>query len=525
MATAQGEAVPGDFDVLNKGLNTGALGLLSSTVVALASVAPAYSLAATLGFVVAIVAFQAPMIMVLAFIPMYLVAVGYKELNEAEPDSGTTFVWAARTFGPRTGWMGGWGIIAADVIVMANLAAIAGSYGFLLFDAKGVAASTFWPTVVGVGWIVLMTYICYIGIEISARVQYALFGIEVAVLGLFSLVALIRVYTNHATALSVHPAWSWFNPFDVHGIGPFSDAIILAVFIYWGWDTAVSINEETADARHTPGRAAVTATVILLVIYTVVTVAALAYAGAGAKGIGLANPANSSDFFSVLGHAVFGNAWYGDLAVKLLVLMVLSSAAASTLTTILPTARTSLSMAAHKALPAKFARIHPKYLTPTWSTIGMGLVSIAFYVIMTLVSTNVLADTIGSIGLLIAFYYGMTGFTSPVFYRHSLTRSFRHFVMRGVFPFLGGLILLALFLRALYDYWNPSYGNSYWTMPFAPHWVIGGTALTGIAALILGVVLMIVTELAMPPFFRGQTLPKRSAEQLEGYVVPDELRE
>ena len=60
MATAQGEAVPGDFDVLNKGLNTGALGLLSSTVVALASVAPAYSLAATLGFVVAAICTARP---------------------------------------------------------------------------------------------------------------------------------------------------------------------------------------------------------------------------------------------------------------------------------------------------------------------------------------------------------------------------------------------------------------------------------------------------------------------------------
>ena len=57
---------------------------------------------------------------------MYFIAVSYAELNKAEPDCGTTFTWAARAFGTRAGWMGGWGIIAADVIVMANLAAIAG---------------------------------------------------------------------------------------------------------------------------------------------------------------------------------------------------------------------------------------------------------------------------------------------------------------------------------------------------------------------------------------------------------------
>ncbi len=57
--------------------------------------------------------------------------------------------------------------------------------------------------------------------------------------------------------------------------------------------------------------------------------------------------------------------------------MVLTSASASTQTTILPTARTTLSMAAYKAIPAAFAKIHPKYLTPTVSTIVMGAVSIA----------------------------------------------------------------------------------------------------------------------------------------------------
>ena len=526
--TATHEQTDAGFDVLQKGLKPGALGLLSSTVIALASVAPAYSLAATIGFVVIAVGLQAPVIMILAFIPMYCVAVGYRELNEAEPDAGTTFTWATRAFGPKTGWMGGWGIVAADVIVMANLAAIAGAYFFLLFNADGVAAQLFWPTVVGVAWIVLMTYICYRGIEISARVQYALFGIEVVVLAVFSLVALVRVYTNNAVAgTSIHPSWSWFNPFDIGSTSALASGLLLAVFIYWGFDTAVSVNEETKDARKTPGRAAVTATFVLLGIYVIVTTATQAYAGIGTKGIGLGNPNNANDVFSVLGRAVFGDSAVGSFAVHLLVLMVLSSAAASTLTTILPTARTTLSMAAHKAIPQQFARVSARFLTPTWSTIGMGLASIVFYVVLTMLSSNVLADTIASIGLLIAFYYGMTGFTAPVFYRHTLTTSVRNFFMRGVVPFLGGFILLAAFLQAAHDYWlvGPNADSiTSWTMPVAPHWAVGGIFLTGIGALVLGVVLMVITWIAMPPFFRGETLPKRSAEQLAEYVVPEEIR-
>ncbi len=134
--SAQAES-PGTVD--SKGLKPGALGLLGSVVVGMASTAPAYSLAASLGFVVAAGAgLKAPAIMLLAFIPMYFIAVSYKELNEAEPDCGTTFTWATRAFGPVVGWMGGWGIIAADVIVMANLAQVAGSYSYQLADQLGL---------------------------------------------------------------------------------------------------------------------------------------------------------------------------------------------------------------------------------------------------------------------------------------------------------------------------------------------------------------------------------------------------
>src|SRR5580692_4300790 len=93
-----------------KGLKTGALGLLSNTVVAIASVAPAYSLAAALGFVVIAVGLQSPIIMLLAFFPMMFVAVGYSQLNKVMPDCGTTFTWGTKAFGPIVGWMGGWGI-------------------------------------------------------------------------------------------------------------------------------------------------------------------------------------------------------------------------------------------------------------------------------------------------------------------------------------------------------------------------------------------------------------------------------
>src|SRR5262244_2337659 len=256
---------------VDKGLKSGALGLVSTTIIATASVAPAYSIAATLVFVVGFVGLQSPAIAVLAFVPMLLTSIGYSELNKADPDCGTTFTWATRAFGPRTGWAGGWGIIAADVLVMASLAQVAGQYGFLLFNAKGIGenATSGWVLLVGVLWIVAMTYICYRGIEVSANFQKVLLAIEIVLLLVMSGTALFRVLGSHPPPGSLHPSLSWLLPSHLP-VSAFVSGIILMLFIYWGWDTALSVNEETADKSRTPGRGGIIATVLLLVTYAMV---------------------------------------------------------------------------------------------------------------------------------------------------------------------------------------------------------------------------------------------------------------
>src|SRR5580692_10220416 len=215
-------------ETVDKGLKSGALGLVSTTIIATASVAPAYSIAATLVFVVGAVALQSPAVAVLAFVPMLLTSIGYSELNKADPDCGTTFTWATRAFGPRTGWAGGWAIVAADILVMASLAQVAGQYGFLLFNANGIGSNptSGWVLLVGVLWIVVMTYICYRGIEVSANFQKVLLGIELVMLLVLSIVALVKVGSGTAPPGHLTPAWSWFNPFRIPNFSAFASGVI-----------------------------------------------------------------------------------------------------------------------------------------------------------------------------------------------------------------------------------------------------------------------------------------------------------
>src|ERR1700683_568826 len=475
---------PASSGVMDKGLKKGAIGYVSNIVIGVASTAPAYSLAATLGFIVAVkgVGVHAPAVMLVAFVPMLLVASAYKYFNRADPDAGTTFAWVTRAFGPSTGWLNGWAIFLSDVIVMASLADIAAIYTFKLFgftehgDAKAAVITA------AVLWIAIMTWICYRGIELSARIQQVLLGAEVFILGLFSVVAFVKVYGSHPPAGSIKPSLDWINPFAMN----FSDlvvALLLAVFIYWGWDSGVAVNEESEDPAEGPGKAAVISTILLVLIYVVVTAAAAPFHGTGF----LTTKENQADILNALGGGVLGSGLD-----KLLIIAVLTSASASTQTTILPTARTTLSMAHWKAVTNLLARVHKRYLTPTVSQLGFGLLSIIVTVVLLLLSESVLEDSLTAIGFPICFYYGFTGVACGFYYRHDLLKSARNFLLLGLGPLIGGLMLFGIGIKAAFYY---GHGENVSSKPILgitlPLWM-------GIGGMVLGAIIMIASR----PFFR-----------------------
>ncbi|HVP01571.1 MAG TPA: APC family permease [Solirubrobacteraceae bacterium] len=473
-----------------KGLKSGAIGFVSGVVIGVASTAPGYSLASALGLVVVAVGFQAPVIMIAAFVPMLLCASAYYWMNRADPDCGTTFSWVTRAMGPSSGWIAGWAIIVADVIVMANLAQIAGLYTFLLFGIKN--PSTLAVTILGIIFIMAMTYICVIGIELNAKTQIGLLAAELITLTLFAVVALIRVYAGDAPKTSVDPSLSWFNPANIGSSGAFVSGLLVAIFIYWGWDTTVTVNEETEDPGEAPGRAAIWATVILVAIYVIVSVAAISFAGPGL----LAND-QSGDVLGLLANKVFGSSTLG----KIVIIAVLSSAAASCQTTILPTARTTLSMARAKALPKRLGDVDERYLTPAFATWVMGILSVAWYVGLTIVSTNILNDAIAALGLWIAFYYGLTAFACTIYYRRHVFDNVKNFIFLGLAPMLGGLMLLGILIKSIHDLAKPANSAS------GESWFgIGPPLVIGIGFMIIGAILMVVWRLRGNDEFFGRKL-------------------
>lgn len=507
-----------DAAASDKGLRSGALGMATSLILSVASAAPAYSLTATLAFIVGYVGFQAPAVVLLAFVPILFISFGYAALNRRDPDCGTIFTWASRVLNPNLGFLGGWAIIASFVLVIGSLAQVAGQYVFLLAGANGIGSTPADPRVLlaGLGWLALMTLVCYRGIEIAAAVQRALLFLEFGMLLALSVVALVRVYAGTAPSGAHRPQLSWLNPFEGSSMSAFVSGLVLMLFIYWGWETALTVNEETTDRRRTPGRAATYSTVLLVMLYLVATFAAISFAGIGSTGIGLTNADNSADVLYPFGTAVFGASGFGSVLWHLLILMVLTSAAASTETTVLTLSRTMLSMGDQGALPRALARVHPRYRIPHVGTIAVGVAGALVYAAMNFLGHGLaIGDAVSSCGVMIAFYYGLTGVTSAWAYRHDWRASAADLWLRTVLPLIGGVVLLTAGGWSLIHAWNPDNSGTSWTLPFSSGTRVGGTFVIGTGALLVGLIVLLICRLRYPAFFRRRTT---AAAALPGQV-------
>ncbi|HEY8583407.1 MAG TPA: APC family permease [Capillimicrobium sp.] len=474
----------------DKGLKSGAIGFVDALVIGLASTAPAYSLAAVIGLIVLDAGVQAPAVLLASFVPMFFIAAAFYWMNRADPDCGTTFSWVTRAMGPYLGWMGGWAITMTGVLVIGSLADVAARYTFLLVGWDAAAESKWAVIAFAVALIAIMTWVCVIGTEASAKLQRVLILGQVAGLLLFAIVALIKVATGDADPGSVNPSLSWVAPWEVGSVSVLVTGMLTGVFIYWGWESAVNLSEETEGPAGSSGRAGLASTLILLVTYVGVTVAALAFAGPQL----LKDFADDEGIFSLLATQVLGSPLD-----KLVVLAILTSALASTQTTILPASRTLLSMSRADAMPAALGRVHPRFYTPHVATIAIGVVATVWYVVVSALSENFLFDTITALALMIAFYYALSGLACVIFYRRELRRSVKHLLLIGVAPLIGATLLGYLWVKAMIDYADPemSYTGS-------NLFGIGLPTVVGVGFLLLGLILMLAWRAGGHPRFFGR---------------------
>jgi amino acid transporter len=472
-----------------KGLKKNAIGFIDGLSIGLASTAPAYSLAAVIGSIVVAVGVKAPGVLLVSFVPMFFIAAAFFYMNRVDTDCGTTFSWVTRGMGPWVGWMGGWAICTTGILVVGSLADVSAYYLYdllnLTYDGgKPLYKSEVAVAALAVAIIAVMTTICVIGTEISARLQRVLTLGQVGILLMFAGAVFVRLIFDKVPAASTSPELSWLSPFGVE-YSALITGVLLAVFIYWGWESAVNLSEESEDSARAPGLAGLASTVILLVTYVAVAIALIAYSG-------INKVEKFDDDAGVLG-AVADKALGSGLG-TLVVIAVIVSGISSAQTTILPGSRTSLSMAAAGALPRRFANIHPRFLTPAFGTIVVGALGTLWYVPGKLISENFLFDSLSALSLMIAFYYGLTGVACVIYWRRELLRSAKNFIFIGLAPLIGALALFYLLYESVQELSNPK-------ASYSGGEIFGVGVPLGVAIIFigLGVLLMVAWRLLGPP--------------------------
>ncbi|MDF2563252.1 MAG: amino acid transporter, partial [Microbacterium sp.] len=389
--------------ISTKGLSAGTVGLIGAVVIGISCIAPAYTFTAAVGPTASEVGAQIPAIILVGFIPMLLVAFGYRELNNRMPDSGTSFTWAARAFGPWVGWMAGWGLIVATILVLSNLAGVTWiNIGVCLLFMLGA------------------TWISYRDMQTTQKLQYWLVSFQILVLVFFAVAAIVQAVNGNGFDYQPFDL-NWFNPFAISSFSAVAAGLSLSIFIFWGWDVTLTMNEETKDPEKTPGRAATVTVLMIVSLYLLLAVAMIMFAGVGTGDLGLGNEDIQENVFFHLSGPILGPLAF------LVSLAVLTSSASSLQSTFVGPARTLLAMGHYGALPKAFAKVSPRFFTPGYATIVSAIVASAFYAVMRVVSEDTLWDTILTLGMMICFYYGITAFACVWYFRKQWFDSTRNF--------------------------------------------------------------------------------------------------
>ena len=107
---------------------------------AVSSVAPAYTLAATMAllFLTAGIGYAGPAVIWISFVPVLFIAISYFHLNRRDPDCGASYAWLSKLVHPVVGWFNGWVQVATSVLFCISAPIVAGQYTLQFMNEMGL---------------------------------------------------------------------------------------------------------------------------------------------------------------------------------------------------------------------------------------------------------------------------------------------------------------------------------------------------------------------------------------------------
>lgn len=414
-------------------LEPDAIGITQDTVIGMASSAPAATSGLTLALLAAATAYGAAATLILTAIPIMVIAYSYRRLNQWNANCSASFEWVGRAINPYLGYITGWLMLAYYVI--GGVALIV-PLGPSVLQAFGTSTSSQWPNLAITSVVILvMLIIAVAGIRLTARTQIALAAVEYTILVGLAIAGFVFVARHNPG--TVHLSWSWLKPTGIGGRGSLASGFLISAFVIAGWDGTMYVNEEVKHRRTNPGRAAMWAAGLLVVLYTLVQV--------GLQGV--VSPAKlQAHSASVLVYTVqsFAGSGWGKVMAAAIALSVIATTGVG----IALTARIMFGMASWRALPTFLANVSRRFATPVAASVLTAVLLLGLFWVYILGTSlaNVFGDLISVSGWLTIMFYILTALAMTVFYRRNILTGPRNVLTIGLLPlasvgFLGWVLV------------------------------------------------------------------------------------
>lgn len=408
------------------GLAADALGLSHSVVMGIAGTAPAFSAAAATATLIGVVGVLSPASLLYCGLIIFGVTLAFRQLNRVDPNAGASYSWVSKAFGPVLGFLAGWSVIVSSAIFMVSGTLPAATATLDLF-APRLTNDPGTVLLVAAGWLIVVSAMVVKGIKLAGHTQIVLTAVEVLILVIVIATAIVKFGDHPAHHFSLQ----WFSP-GAFTPELFASGALTAIFLFWGWDVALNLNEETRNGAETSGLGAVLAMIVILLLFVTFAVAALlVLTDAEIERAG-------TTVVQAVADKLFPRPWS-----YIAVIAVMVSTIGTLDTSIVSFTRTMFAKSRDNVLHSRYARLHPEWRTP-WVATGVLLaVGLAFLFLSSFLPNvkGIMKDSVNAIGFQAAFYYGLASFACAWNCRDAARKSVKTLVTLVLWPVASALFL------------------------------------------------------------------------------------
>jgi amino acid transporter len=412
------------------------VGLGDAIIMGLSSSGPAQTLAVSLAALVAASGYGGVVPILICFVPMIGIAIAYQRLNRWDQSSGATYTWVAKVFHPYLGFLSGWMILLYYTLGTTTLTIPAGVYTLDLL-APSLIDDHWAIFLVGAAWNLFITVLAVVGLKVVARFEWVIVVFQYVILLIVAVLALAALL--HGTA-AVKFSWAWFSWSGLGGMKGLMGGILIACFMYSGWDASIYVNEETTDRANNPGKAALASVVMLALVYSIVTFAFQSVLSPSEL------QAHAGDVLSAVSGRLMHKPWDSVMA-----LVVLTGTLATLQAAVVSAARVGLAMSRDNVMPKFFQRLSAAGASPWAATLTMSAINLLLLALALGTSSiaAALTNAASSLGLISIVYYAITAAAALWQQRATLASSAGNLLLGGLLPLIGVAFSLWVLVESL----------------------------------------------------------------------------